>query len=66
MIKPLLLITLLTVATPVVATSNEPYDDLTQSQLCELVQLELEIAEELGYINKHESAKVMRNCLRNI
>ena len=66
MIKNLILIISLTVATPVVATSNEPYDDLTNTQLCQLIQLELETAEELGYINKQESAKVLRSCLRNI
>ena len=66
MIKTLLLLISLTVATPVVATSNEPYDDLTQQQLCDLVQLELELAEELGYIKKQESVRILRNCLRNI
>jgi len=66
MIKTLLLITLLTIASPLGATSNEPYDDLTDAQLCELVQLELEVAEELGFINKHESEQILRNCLRNI
>ena len=66
MIKTLILITLLTIATPLGATSNEPYDDLTNTQLCDLVQLELELAEELGYIKKQESERILRNCLRNI
>ena len=63
MIK-LLLPLLLTVATPVVATSQSPYDELNQEQLCSLVNLELELAIGYGIINKQDAERILSNCLR--
>ena len=61
MIK-IITIILLTVATPSVATSITPYDELTNAQICDLIRIELDEAVRLQYINKQEAERVFNNC----
>lgn len=61
MIK-ILLPLLITIATPAVATSTTPYDELTNAQICSLIRIELDEAVRIGYIKKHEAEQVFNNC----
>ncbi len=61
MIK-IITIILLTVATPSVATSITPYDELTNAQICDLIRIELDEAVRLQYIKKHEAERMFNNC----
>ena len=61
MIK-ILLPLLITIATPSVATSTTPYDELTNAQICSLIRIELSAAVKLGYIKKQEAEQVFNNC----
>ena len=63
MIK-ILLPLLITIATPAVATSTTPYDELTNVQICNLIRIELDEGVRLGYINKPMVSRIMSNCLR--
>ena len=61
MIKTLLLLSL-SVANPVLATSTTAYDDLTNSQICSLVSLELDIAVSYGLLTDKEAIDILSRC----
>ena len=60
----LLLATLL-VSTPVLATSNDPLDHLDGSELCSLVEYELNQAVDFEIITASEANDILLRCLVN-
>ena len=60
-----LLIATLLVSTPVFATSNDPLDHISDSQLCALIEVELEQAVDLNVITVLEASEILLRCYVN-
>ena len=50
---------------PAHAQEYHPWEDMTGSEVCELIKRELMVAVDYGTITEFEAERVVKNCFRN-